>query len=156
MAAAPVAGRIRWFFYRLRPYLRAYIVEDDLTGTPFSFEAHNLVHARARGEIDTRPFGTERDFYDEGYHWLQHSIAPAAALDEDPRVLVGNDLTSKPYSASILNVSAMSFGSLSAPAVEAMNMAAISSGRSARANSARATGTATSTRSASVTVRPMS
>ena len=74
----PVAGRIRWLFYELRPYLRAYIVEDDLHGTPFSFEARNLVHARARGETDTHPFGTERNVQGEDYHWVGHSIAPEA------------------------------------------------------------------------------
>jgi glutamate synthase domain-containing protein 2 len=120
----PVAGRIRWLFYDLRPYLRAYIVEDDLSGTPFSFDARNLVHARARGKTDTHPFGTERDTDNEAYHWLLHSIAPASDPDPDPRVLVGNDQTRQPYSASVLNVSAMSFGALSANAVRAMNLGA--------------------------------
>ena len=63
-------------FSTLRPFLRAYIVEDDLNGTPYSFEARNLVHARARGETDTHPFGTERDTDAAEYHWLCHSIAP--------------------------------------------------------------------------------
>lgn len=90
----PVAGRIRWLFYKLRPYLRAYIVEDDLTGTPYSFEARNLVHARARGETDTHPFGTERDVEGEEYHWVSHSIAPEAHPDKSPRVTVGNEQTS--------------------------------------------------------------
>jgi hypothetical protein len=61
----PVAGRIRWLFYSLRPFLHAYIVEDDLHGMPYSFEARNLIHARARGETDTHPFGTERDTSEE-------------------------------------------------------------------------------------------
>jgi glutamate synthase domain-containing protein 2 len=120
----PVAGRIRWLFYELRPFLRAYIVEDDLHGTPFSFEARNLVHARARGETDTHPFGTERDVEGEEYHWISHSIAPEPDPDKDPRILVGNDQSSKPYSASILNISAMSFGALSANAVRALNLGA--------------------------------
>ena len=120
----PVAGHIRWLFYDLRPYLRAYIVEDDLSGTPYSFEARNLVHARARGETDTHPFGTERQTDDEDYHWLMHSIAPANVSDDNPRVQVGNDQTKQPYSASVLNVSAMSFGALSANAVRALNIGA--------------------------------
>jgi glutamate synthase domain-containing protein 2 len=120
----PVAGRIRWIFYELRPYLRAYIVEDDLTGTPYSFDARNLVHARARGETDTQPFGTERNTNDADYHWLSHSIAPETHTDTDPRVEVGNDQTTQPYSASVLNVSAMSFGALSANAVKALNIGA--------------------------------
>ncbi len=120
----PVAGRIRWLFYELRPYLRAYIVEDDLSGTPFSFEARNLVYARARGETDVHPFGTERETNDNDYHWLMHSIAPTAETDDDPRVEVGNDQTGQRYSASILNISAMSFGALSANALLALNLGA--------------------------------
>jgi glutamate synthase domain-containing protein 2 len=120
----PVAGRIRWLFYRLRPYLRRYIVEDDLHGTPYSFEALNLVHARARGETDTQPFGTERDVDGSDYHWFCHSIVPEPDPDISPRVTVGNQQCSQPYSASILNISAMSFGSLSANAIRALNLGA--------------------------------
>ena len=120
----PVAGRIRWLFYQLRPYLRAYIVEDDLHGTPYSFEARNLVHARARGVTDTHPFGTERDVHGEEYHWISHSISPEPEPDKSPRVLVGNAQCKAPYSASILNISAMSFGALSAHAVRALNIGA--------------------------------
>ena len=120
----PVAGRIRWMFYSLRPYLRAYIVEDDLHGTPLPFEARNLIHSRARGESDTHPFGTERDTSAGDYHWVAHTIAPEPDPDKSPRVTVGNAQTTRPYSASILNVSAMSFGALSANAVQAMNLGA--------------------------------
>ena len=120
----PVAGRIRWLFYKLRPYLRAYIVEDDLTGTPYSFDARNLIHARAAGRTDTQPFGTERNVDSDDYHWIMHSISPAENPDKSPRVTVGNDQCAKPYSASILNVSAMSFGALSANAVRALNIGA--------------------------------
>lgn len=120
----PVAARIRWLFYDLRPYLRAYIVEDDLGGKPFSFEARNLVHARARGENDTHPFGTERDTESAGYMWLNHSIAPATDPQKHPRVRVGNDQCLKPYDASVMNIYAMSFGALSARAIEALNLGA--------------------------------
>ena len=120
----PVAGRIRWLFYKLRPYLRAYIVEDDLTGTPYSFDARNLIHARAAGRTDTQPFGTERNVDSDDYHWIMHSISPAENPDKSPRVTIGNDQCAKPYSASILNVSAMSFGALSANAVRALNIGA--------------------------------
>ena len=120
----PVAGRIRWMFYSLRPFLRAYIVEDDLHGTPYPFEARNLIYARARGVTDTHPFGTERDTDENNYHWIMHSIAPEPEPEKSPRVVVGNQQSGKPYSASILNVSAMSFGALSANAVQAMNLGA--------------------------------
>lgn len=120
----PVSGRIRWLFYDLRPFLRAYIVEDDLHGTPYPFDARNLIHARSRGELDTHPFGTERDTDEDDYHWIVHSIAPEPDPDISPRVLVGNEQTGRPYSASIFNISAMSFGALSANAVQAMNLGA--------------------------------
>lgn len=120
----PVAARIRWLFYDLRPYLRAYIVEGDLEGEPFSFEARNLVQARARGETDTVPFGTKLDTDADDYEWINHSIAPAPDLVADARVTVGGKDCAQPYSASVFNISAMSFGSLSARAIEALNLAA--------------------------------
>ncbi|KEP69377.1 glutamate synthase [Thioclava dalianensis] len=120
----PVAARFRWLFYDLRPFLRAYIVEGDLEGKPFSYEARNLVHARARGETDTHPFGTELDVESEEYAWINHSIAPNDDPDTSPRVSVGNAQCAKPYSASVLNISAMSFGALSGNAVEALNIGA--------------------------------
>ncbi|TAL76516.1 MAG: FMN-binding glutamate synthase family protein [Burkholderiaceae bacterium] len=120
----PVSGRIRWLFYKLRPFLRAYIVEDNLSGQPFPFEARNLVHERARGKTDTHPFGTERDPGGTDYHWLMHSIAPEKDPEREPRVLVRNAQTGKPYEASVLNISAMSFGALSANAVRALNIGA--------------------------------
>lgn len=120
----PVAARIRWLFYDLRPYLRAYIVEDDLDGTPFPVEARNLVHARAEGLIDTQPFGTERHVGELSYQWFAHSIMAEEKRDESPRVMVGSPQASKPYSASVLNISAMSFGALSANAVRALNLGA--------------------------------
>ncbi|WP_439134829.1 FMN-binding glutamate synthase family protein, partial [Pseudomaricurvus sp.] len=120
----PIAARIRWIFYDLRPYLRAYIVEGDLEGKPFSQDARDLVYARARGLTDTEPFGTKRDTDAGEYQWLGHSIAPTEKPDENPRVDVGNEQSSQPFSASILNISAMSFGALSANAVEALNKGA--------------------------------
>ncbi len=120
----PVAARIRRLAYDLRPYLRAYIVEDDLEGKPYSVEARNLVHARAEGVIDTHPFGTELDVYDDSYKWISHSIAPAERADTDPRITIGGPQCAKPYSASVFNISAMSFGALSAHAIEALNKGA--------------------------------
>lgn len=120
----PVAARLRWLFYKLRPYLRSYIVEADLEGKPFSLDARNLVHARARGQTDTQPFGTERNTDSAEYSWLSHSIIPVTDLDEDPRIVIGGDQCTQPYQTSILNISAMSFGALSAKAIEALNKGA--------------------------------
>lgn len=120
----PVAGWIRFLFYDLRPYLHAYVVENDLEGTPYNYEARSLIHARARGQTDTHPFGTERDVAAQEHHWIQHSVAPHPDPDKSPRVRVGSDQVKKPYDASVLNISAMSFGALSAAAIEALNKGA--------------------------------
>ena len=120
----PVAGRIRTLFYQLRPYLRAYIVEGDIEGTPYNYEARSLIDSRARGETDTHPFGTERNVASQEHHWLQHSIMPHPSPDLNPRISVGNEQTSQPYQSSVLNISAMSFGALSAAAIEALNKGA--------------------------------
>ncbi|WP_395613895.1 glutamate synthase-related protein, partial [Allosphingosinicella sp.] len=120
----PLTARIRWFFEWLRPFLRAYIVESDLDGRPFSHDERALVYARAKGEEDAHPFGTELDVYSGEYEWLAHSMAPRAEAPGDTRVMVGNDQCARPYSASRLNISAMSFGALSAAAIEALNKGA--------------------------------
>lgn len=120
----PVLGRIRWIALKLRPFIRAYAVEDDTHGTPYSYAARELIKTRAHGLADTIPFGTEREVYEEPHHWVCHSLSPEPNPELEPRVTVGNEQTSKPYSASILNISAMSFGSLSANAVRAMNIGA--------------------------------
>ncbi len=124
----PVLARIRWLFYELRPFLRQYIVEGDLEGTPYSFEARNLVHARARGITDTNPFGSDRNMDEAGYTWLAHSMNPVEDVDENPRITVGNSQCLQPYSCSVFNISAMSFGALSANAIEALNLGAARGG----------------------------
>lgn len=120
----PVSARARWFFEWLRPFLRAYIVESDLDGRPFSHDERSLVYARAKGEVDAHPFGTELDVYSDEYEWLAHSIAPASNAPKETRVHVGTDQCSRPYSASRLNISAMSFGALGSHAIEALNLGA--------------------------------
>ncbi|MDF1762799.1 MAG: FMN-binding glutamate synthase family protein, partial [Oleibacter sp.] len=120
----PVLARIRWLFYDLRPFLRQYIVEGDLEGTPYSFEARNLIQTRARGQKDTHPFGSDRNMDEAGFTWISHSMNPANDPDLDPRITIGNEQCSQPYTASILNISAMSFGALSANAIEALNLGA--------------------------------
>lgn len=124
----PVLARIRWLFYDLRPFLRQYIVEGDLEGNPYSFEARNLVSSRATGVTDTNPFGSDRNMDEAGYTWLAHSMNPVEDVDENPRVTVGNSQCLQPYSASVFNISAMSFGALSANAISALNLAAAKGG----------------------------
>ncbi|WP_241127269.1 FMN-binding glutamate synthase family protein [Novosphingobium terrae] len=120
----PGAARFRWLFESLRPFSRAYLVEGDLDGRPFTHEERDLVYARAHGTADAHPFGTQLDVYSDEYEWLAHSMAPNPDADPDMRVMVGSDQCKLPYSASRLNVSAMSFGALGAHAIEALNLGA--------------------------------
>lgn len=119
----PIVGRTRFMAEWLRPKLYQYFVEPDTDGRPFSRLTRNIIYQRAKGTNDTTPFGTQNNVYDEGYEWLNHSINPLDAheLDQHPRAIVGGPYCKQPYSCSIFNVSAMSFGSLSKNAVMALN-----------------------------------
>ncbi|QNG47642.1 FMN-binding glutamate synthase family protein [Sphingobium yanoikuyae] len=120
----PASSRFRWFFEWLRPFARSYFVESDLDGRPYSHDERALVYARAKGEVDAHPFGTELDVYSDEYEWLAHSIAPSRDAPRETRVHVGTDQCSRPYQASRLNISAMSFGALGSNAIEALNLGA--------------------------------
>ncbi|HYK75929.1 MAG TPA: FMN-binding glutamate synthase family protein [Daejeonella sp.] len=119
----PVLGRLRFFMEELRPKIYQYFIESDTDGKPFSRLNRSLVYQRAKKVDDTMAFGTQLDVYQSGYEWLSHSIAAhhPKDLDQNPRVLVGGPDCLQPYSASIYNISAMSFGSLSMNAVLALN-----------------------------------
>ncbi|WP_274427034.1 glutamate synthase-related protein [Chelativorans sp. YIM 93263] len=120
----PGAGWARYFFRTLRPFLRSYIVEGGQEGRPFNQDQRNLVYERARNQEDDHPFGTELDVYSSEFRWITHSIAPVEPATEDPRVTIGGPDCKQPYDSSILNISAMSFGSLSARAIESLNAGA--------------------------------
>jgi glutamate synthase domain-containing protein 2 len=120
----PLLGRMRYLFEAIRPELHQYFVESNSSGRPFSRELRSLVYQRAKNETDTLPFGTERDVYSVGYEWMNHSLAPSHPSKTLPRVRVGGPDCSKPYDASLLNVSAMSYGSLSRNAILALNTGA--------------------------------
>lgn len=126
MRIYPVVGRLRFLMEDLRPKIYQYFIESDTDGRPINRIDRSTVYQRAKMENDTMPFGTQLDVYSEGYEWLCHSMAPKdfKSLDHNPRVLVGNKDCKKPYSLSIYNISAMSYGSLSQNAVEAMNAGA--------------------------------
>lgn len=119
----PVFGRLRYFMEELRPKVYQYFVESDTNGTPYSRLNRSLIYQRAKTDNDTIPFGTQLNVYENGYEWLSHSIAAIShhELNLDPRVIIGGPDCSKPYSASIYNISAMSFGSLSQNAILALN-----------------------------------
>lgn len=126
MRTYPVFGRMRYWMEALRPKMYQYFVESDIDGRPINRIDRSTIYQRAKKEMDTMPFGTQLDVYEEGYEWMSHSISPKdfRNLDHNPRVLIGNKDCKLPYSASIFNVSAMSFGSLSSNAIEALNAGA--------------------------------
>ncbi len=119
----PVIGRMRYWMEMLRPKIYQYFIESDTDGTPFNRLNRNVIYQRAKKVIDTTPFGTQLNVYDIGYEWLNHSIVPldSRKLDHNPKVVVGGPDCKQPYKASILNISAMSFGSLSENAILALN-----------------------------------
>ena len=117
----PVLAHFRFFFEYIRPEIRQYFIEADRDELPFSRAQRSIVYQRAKGAIDKRPFGTQLDLYAPQYEWMNHSIAPVAIDSHDFRVQVGDAHCAKPYSASVFNVSAMSFGALSANAILALN-----------------------------------
>ena len=120
----PVIGHFRYILEYIRPEMRQYFVESDSEATPFSRSQRSLVYQRAKGESDKRPFGTQLDVKAIGYEWINHSIAPTVIASHDFRISIGGDQCSLPYSASIFNISAMSFGALSANAILALNSGA--------------------------------
>ena len=123
MSNFPVVGRFRWVAEWLRPKVYQYFIESDTDGAPFNRLSRTVVYQRAKKINDTLPFGTQLNVYATGYEWLNHSIAPLKhdQVDQHPRVRVGGPECTQPYQASILNVSAMSFGSLSSNAIMALN-----------------------------------
>ena len=117
----PITAHLRTFFEYFRPMLRQYVVEADTEEVPYSHAQRSLVYQRGKNVEDKRPFGTELDVYATQYEWINHSLAPAKIESHDFRITIGNEQCKHPYSASVFNISAMSFGALSANAIRALN-----------------------------------
>lgn len=120
----PIIGHFRYLFEMIRPEIQQYFIESDVDGRPFSRELRSIVYQRAKQTIDSLPFGSKRNHYANQHEWLNHSMAPVLIEDMDPRVEIGNKDCRRPYLASILNISAMSYGSLSSHAIMALNRGA--------------------------------
>ena len=121
----PVIGHMRWLVEMIRPEIRQYLLEDEDEATPFSRAQRSLVYRRAKAISSDHPFGTLVDVYARDYEFMQHSMRPADPVDPATlRIIIGNDQCRQPYSASVFNISAMSFGSLSANAIRALNKGA--------------------------------
>jgi glutamate synthase domain-containing protein 2 len=119
----PLVGRLRWVFESQRDKIRQYFNESDIDGKPFSKEQRSIVYQRSKGEIETIPFGTKHDITEIGHEYVEHVHNPKKFVG-DIRVMVGVNTCKKPYSSSIMNISAMSYGSLSGAAVRAFNKGA--------------------------------
>ena len=129
----PVIGHLRFLFEYIRPEIRQYFIESDSEATPFSRAQRSLVYQRSKGEPDNRPFGTQLDVGQQGYEWVNHSMAPTRLPTHDFRLWIGGhpdaeslsvEPCTQPYQASVFNISALSFGSLSANAILALNKGA--------------------------------
>ena len=120
----PVLGHFRYFFETIRPEIYQYFVENETDGVPFGRDERSLVYQRAKAARDTVPFGTKDNVYQTGYEWINHSMAPVHNVPEDMRVTIGGPDCLQPYSASLLNISAMSYGSLSKRAILSLSQGA--------------------------------
>lgn len=123
----PLVGRFRYVLESIRPEIMQYFVETDTEGRPLNRILRSLVYRRAKKQTDTEPFGTQMDLYHAGYEWMEHSMYAKhnpKEIGEFPRLIIGGKDCLQPYSSSLLNISAMSFGSLSKNAILAMNKGA--------------------------------
>lgn len=120
----PILANIRFGLETIRPEIRQYFLESDLDGVPFNRSKRAVVYQRAKGALDKRPFGTQQDVYGTNFEWMNHSIAARRVESHDFRVRVGGEDCAKPYAMSLFNISAMSFGALSANAIRALNRGA--------------------------------
>ncbi len=120
----PILGHLRFLLEDIRPEIRQYFFEDDKNGMPFPRDKRAIVYQRAKHQLDKRPFGTHYDVYGNQFEWLHHSIAPHPAATTGFRLTIGGPRCSQPYDASIFNISAMSFGAISASAIRALNRGA--------------------------------
>lgn len=118
----PLIGRLRWLFEAERSKIQQYFIEHDTNGTPYNREKRSDVYQKAKGDVNTTPFGTQLDVYKEGYEFIKHSMYPKDIREvSEPLVTIGSKHCKRPYLASVLNISAMSYGALSNAAVMALN-----------------------------------
>lgn len=120
----PVIGHFRYLFESIGPEIHQYFIESDTDGKPLNKNQRTYVYSRAKLENDNHPFGTEHDLQGESMEWTAHSIYTTEKLEVAPRVKIGGKDCTQPYQASLLNISAMSYGSLSSKAIESLNLGA--------------------------------
>lgn len=122
LRAFPLIARLRWFFEEERDKIQQYFIEDNLNGTPINREKRSIVYQRSKLEKETIPFGTQHNVYKKGYEFVKHSLFPKDHHNiKGERIVIGSNKCTQKYSSSIINISAMSFGSLSKNAIKALN-----------------------------------
>ena len=119
----PIMANFRYLFESVGPEIRQYFIQSDTEERPFSREQRTIAYQRAKQVLDKRPFGSQLSMYEEGFEWMNHSLTPTRLDNSDFRIVIGRNCA-KPYSASVFNISAMSFGSLSANAILSLNAGA--------------------------------
>jgi len=131
----PVVGHLRYALEKVGPELRQYIVTDNDEERPFSRDQRRWVYSSAKGENSYFGFGTDNRTDIVGYPIFKHSAFPIVAEKDDnstlPAAKVVGARTGRPGAfrpASIVNISAISFGSLSGPAIQALNRGAVLAG----------------------------
>ncbi|HED64333.1 MAG TPA: FMN-binding glutamate synthase family protein, partial [Planctomycetes bacterium] len=124
----PVIGNLRYLFEAIRPEISQYFIESNTDGKPFSRELRSIVYQRAKQQLQTVPFGTQHDLYQVGAEWVTHSLRARHPENSEHRVRIGGPDVTQPYDAALLNVSAMSFGSLSKNAIRALSAGAKAGG----------------------------
>ncbi len=120
----PIFGHLRYAFEDIHTQIRQYFIEGDMEGLPFAREQREMVYERAKNQDLVHPFGTVENVYRSGYEWINHSVVGRWPEKQELRIKVGGSQCAKPYMASHFNISAMSFGSLSANAIKALNAGA--------------------------------
>ncbi len=121
----PLIARLRWTFESERDKIKQYFIESDLDGTPINREKRSIIYQRSKKEIETVPFGTQHNVYEKGYEFVKHSLFPKDHHHiKGERVVFGSKFCNQKYNASLINISAMSFGSLSKAAIMALNQGA--------------------------------
>lgn len=120
----PVLGHMRYILEFFRPEIQQYFVASDDSERPFDRKTRTVIYERSKGISDTISFGNDKDIMKAGYEWALHSLAPKHSSEVDPRIIIGNEQCRQPYSASRLNISALSFGALSKNAIMALNLGA--------------------------------
>ncbi|MFQ5742468.1 MAG: FMN-binding glutamate synthase family protein [Acidobacteriota bacterium] len=124
----PLIGHGRYLFELVRPEIQQYFIESNVDAFPIEREFRSIVYQRAKGELETQPYGTQRDVYRIGYEWASPSLHPVDPPAEACCLTVGGPDCTRPYLASLLNISAMSFGALSKNAILALNRGAAKGG----------------------------